>query len=87
MTSLLQRMLGRAQKGEKTAPGTPTSPAGMSEQERDYLIAWLSTRDADQDVYTCRMRAKALALGLDWQRVPEQPELLSDEQQREEPTA
>jgi hypothetical protein len=38
----------------------------LAEQERDYLAAWLSTRDDDHSLLAERLRAKARARGMDW---------------------
>ncbi len=40
-------------------------------QERDYLARYLSTREDDTDKTTVRLRASALAQGVDWTRPPE----------------
>jgi hypothetical protein len=42
-----------------------------AEQERDYLVRWLSTRDEHDDPWTVRCRQKATALGLDRLQPPE----------------
>jgi hypothetical protein len=41
-----------------------------AEQERDYLVRWLSTRDELDDPWTVRCRQQAIALGLDWRHPP-----------------
>jgi hypothetical protein len=38
----------------------------LAAQERDYLAAWLSTRDDDHSLLAERLRAKARARGVDW---------------------
>jgi hypothetical protein len=47
-------------------------------QERDYLAAWLSTRDDDHSLLAERLRAKARALGVDWLRDLPAPLLFKD---------
>jgi hypothetical protein len=38
----------------------------LAQQKRDYLAAWLSTRDEDRSLLAERLRAKARSLGVDW---------------------
>src|SRR5258707_423023 len=69
------RCAGEANISSKDQVCSPCKSALTKEaqawQERDYLARYLSTREDDTDKTTVRLRASALAQGVDWTRPPE----------------
>ncbi|SRR5258707_324798 len=73
--SICPRCAGEAKISEKHLVCSSCTDALTKEaqawQERDYLARYLSTREDDTDKTTVRLRASALAQGVDWTHPPE----------------